>query len=211
MKKGLMLLSLCLVLVGCATYNIPEADQSEEVIEKSTIEWYEPQTEKEEFFLKTMGYSSISNGFVYDIKIKEDIKTIHLKLYQYINGEWISRYMSELDIQQYTKPINLTILGACGSQTVLAITNKNWSSTAFHTDEMIQNKNLNPEISYTYQADEIGTADLDVTKETPVFAYRCYPQDKDVRPELDDFYNLDNVRSTIGEDEDYWIWTVSFE
>lgn len=211
MKKGLMLLSLCLVLVGCATYNIPEADQSEEVIEKSTIEWYEPQTEKEEFFLKTMGYSSISNGFVYDIKIKEDIKTIHLKLYQYINGEWISRYMSELDIQQYTKPINLTILGACGSQTVLAITNKNWSSTAFHTDEMIQNKNLNPEISYTYQADEIGTADLDVTKETPVFAYRCYPQDKDVRPELDDFYNLDKVRSTIGEDEDYWIWTISFE
>lgn len=206
-----MLLSLCLVLVGCATYNIPEADQSEEVIEKSTIEWYEPQTEKEEFFLKTMGYSSISNGFVYDIKIKEDIKTIHLKLYQYINGEWISRYMSELDIQQYTKPINLTILGACGSQTVLAITNENWSSTAFHTDEMIQNKNLNPEISYTYQADEIGTADLDVTKETPVFAYRCYPQDKDVRPELDDFYNLDKVRSTIGEDEDYWIWTVSFE
>lgn len=82
-----MLLSLCLVLVGCATYNIPEADQYEEVIEKSTIEWYEPQTEKEEFFLKTMGYSSISNGFVYDIKIKEDIKTIHLKLYQYINGE----------------------------------------------------------------------------------------------------------------------------
>ena len=211
MKKGLMLLSLCLVLVGCATYNIPEADQSEEVIEKSTIEWYEPQTEKEEFFLKTMGYSSISNGFVYNIKIKEDIKTIHLKLYQYINGEWISRYMSELDIQQYTKPINLTILGACGSQTVLAITNKNWSSTAFHTDEMIQNKNLNPEISYTYQADEIGTADLDVTKETPVFAYRCYPQDKDVRPELDDFYNLDKVRSTIGEDEDYWIWTISFE
>lgn len=211
MKKGLMLLSLCLVLVGCATYNIPEVDQSEEVIEKSTIEWYEPQTEKEEFFLKTMGYSSISNGFVYDIKIKEDIKTIHLKLYQYINGEWISRYMSELDIQQYTKPINLTILGACGSQTVLAITNKNWSSTAFHTDEMIQNKNLNPEISYTYQADEIGTADLDVTKETPVFAYRCYPQDKDVRPELDDFYDLDNVRSTIGEDEDYWIWTISFE
>lgn len=211
MKKGLMLLSLCLVLVGCATYNIPEVDQSEEVIEKSTIEWYEPQTEKEEFFLKTMGYSSISNGFVYDIKIKEDIKTIHLKLYQYINGEWISRYMSELDIQQYTKPINLTILGACGSQTVLAITNKNWSSTAFHTDEMIQNKNLNPEISYTYQADEIGTADLDVTKETPVFAYRCYPQDKDVRPELDDFYNLDKVRSTIGEDEDYWIWTISFE
>lgn len=206
-----MLLSLCLVLVGCATYNIPEADQSEEVIEKSTIEWYEPQTEKEEFFLKTMGYSSISNGFVYDIKIKEDIKTIHLKLYQYINGEWISRYMSELDIQQYTKPINLTILGACGSQTVLAITNENWSSTAFHTDEMIQNKNLNPEISYTYQADEIGTADLDVTKETPVFAYRCYPQDKDVRPELDDFYNLDKVRSTIGEDEDYWIWTISFE
>lgn len=206
-----MLLSLCLVLVGCATYNIPEADQSEEVIEKSTIEWYEPQTEKEEFFLKTMGYSSISNGFVYDIKIKEDIKTIHLKLYQYINGEWISRYMSELDIQQYTKPINLTILGACGSQTVLAITNKNWSSTAFHTDEMIQNKNLNPEISYTYQADEIGTTDLDVTKETPVFAYRCYPQDKDVRPELDDFYNLDKVRSTIGEDEDYWIWTISFE
>lgn len=206
-----MLLSLCLVLVGCATYNIPEVDQSEEVIEKSTIEWYEPQTEKEEFFLKTMGYSSISNGFVYDIKIKEDIKTIHLKLYQYINGEWISRYMSELDIQQYTKPINLTILGACGSQTVLAITNKNWSSTAFHTDEMIQNKNLNPEISYTYQADEIGTADLDVTKETPVFAYRCYPQDKDVRPELDDFYNLDKVRSTIGEDEDYWIWTISFE
>lgn len=211
MKKGLMLLSLCLVLVGCVTYNIPEADQSEEVIEKSTIEWYEPQTEKEEFFLKTMGYSSISNGFVYDIKIKEDIKTIHLKLYQYINGEWISRYMSELDIQQYTKPINLTILGACGSQTVLAITNKNWSSTAFHTDEMIQNKNLNPEISYTYQADEIGTADLDVTKETPVFAYRCYPQDKDVRPELDDFYDLDKVRSTIGEDEDYWIWTISFE
>lgn len=211
MKKELLLLSLCLVLVGCATYNIPEADQSEEVIEKSTIEWYEPQTEKEEFFLKTMGYSSISNGFVYDIKIKEDIKTIHLKLYQYINGEWISRYMSELDIQQYTKPINLTILGACGSQTVLAITNKNWSSTAFHTDEMIQNKNLNPEISYTYQADEIGTADLDVTKETPVFAYRCYPQDKDVRPELDDFYNLDKVRSTIGEDEDYWIWTISFE
>ena len=211
MKKGLMLLSLCLVLVGCATYNTPEADQSEEVIEKSTIEWYEPQTEKEEFFLKTMGYSSISNGFVYDIKIKEDIKTIHLKLYQYINGEWISRYMSELDIQQYTKPINLTILGACGSQTVLAITNKNWSSTAFHTDEMIQNKNLNPEISYTYQADEIGTADLDITKETPVFAYRCYPQDKDVRPELDDFYNLDKVRSTIGEDEDYWIWTISFE
>lgn len=211
MKKGLMLLSLCLVLVGCATYNIPEVDQSEEVIEKSTIEWYVPQTEKEEFFLKTMGYSSISNGFVYDIKIKEDIKTIHLKLYQYINGEWISRYMSELDIQQYTKPINLTILGACGSQTVLAITNKNWSSTAFHTDEMIQNKNLNPEISYTYQADEIGTADLDVTKETPVFAYRCYPQDKDVRPELDDFYNLDKVRSTIGEDEDYWIWTISFE
>lgn len=206
-----MLLSLCLVLVGCATYNTPEADQSEEVIEKSTIEWYEPQTEKEEFFLKTMGYSSISNGFVYDIKIKEDIKTIHLKLYQYINGEWISRYMSELDIQQYTKPINLTILGACGSQTVLAITNKNWSSTAFHTDEMIQNKNLNPEISYTYQADEIGTADLDITKETPVFAYRCYPQDKDVRPELDDFYNLDKVRSTIGEDEDYWIWTISFE
>lgn len=206
-----MLLSLCLVLVGCATYNIPEVDQSEEVIEKSTIEWYEPQTEKEEFFLKTMGYSSISNGFVYDIKIKEDIKTIHLKLYQYINGEWISRYMSELDIQQYTKPINLTILGACGSQTVLAITNKNWSSTAFHTDETIQNKNLNPEISYTYQADEIGTADLDVTKETPVFAYRCYPQDKDVRPELDDFYNLDKVRSTIGEDEDYWIWTISFE
>lgn len=211
MKKGLMLLSLCLFLVGCATYNIPEVDQSEEVIEKSTIEWYEPQTEKEEFFLKTMGYSSISNGFVYDIKIKEDIKTIHLKLYQYINGEWISRYMSELDIQQYTKPINLTILGACGSQTVLAITNENWSSTAFHTDEMIQNKNLNPEISYTYQADEIGTADLDVTKETPVFAYRCYPQDKDVRPELDDFYNLDKVRSTIGEDEDYWIWTISFE
>lgn len=211
MKKGLMLLSLCLVLVGCATYNIPEVDQSEEVIEKSTIEWYEPQTEKEEFFLKTMGYSSISNGFVYDIKIKEDIKTIHLKLYQYINGEWISRYMSELDIQQYTKPINLTILGACGSQTVLAIMNKNWSSTAFHTDEMIQNKNLNPEISYTYQADEIGTADLDVTKETPVFAYRCYPQDKDVRPEIDDFYNLDKVRSTIGEDEDYWIWTISFE
>lgn len=211
MKKGLMLLSLCLVLVGCATYNVSEVDQSEEVIEKSTIEWYEPQTEKEEFFLKTMGYSSISNGFVYDIKIKEDIKTIHLKLYQYINGEWSSRYMSELDIQQYTKPINLTILGACGSQTVLAITNENWSSTAFHTDEMIQNKNLNPEISYTYQADEIGTADLDVTKETPVFAYRCYPQDKDVRPELDDFYNLDNVRSTIGEDEDYWIWTVSFE
>lgn len=206
-----MLLSLCLFLVGCATYNIPEVDQSEEVIEKSTIEWYEPQTEKEEFFLKTMGYSSISNGFVYDIKIKEDIKTIHLKLYQYINGEWISRYMSELDIQQYTKPINLTILGACGSQTVLAITNENWSSTAFHTDEMIQNKNLNPEISYTYQADEIGTADLDVTKETPVFAYRCYPQDKDVRPELDDFYNLDKVRSTIGEDEDYWIWTISFE
>lgn len=211
MKKGLMLLSLCLVLVGCATYNIPEVDQSEEVIEKSTIQWYEPQTEKEEFFLKTMGYSSISNGFVYDIKIKEDIKTIHLKLYQYINGDWISRYMSELDIQQYTKPINLTILGACGSQTVLAITNENWSSTAFHTDEMIQNKNLNPEISYTYQADEIGTADLDVTKETPVFAYRCYPQDKDVRPELDDFYNLDKVRSTIGEDEDYWVWTISFE
>ena len=211
MKKGLMLLSLCLVLVGCATYNVSEVDQSEEVIEKSTIQWYEPQTEKEEFFLKTMGYSSISNGFVYDIKIKEDIKTIHLKLYQYINGEWSSRYMSELDIQQYTKPINLTILGACGSQTVLAITNENWSSTAFHTDEMIQNKNLNPEISYTYQADEIGTADLDVTKETPVFAYRCYPQDKDVRPELDDFYNLDKVRSTIGEDEDYWIWTVSFE
>ena len=211
MKKGLMLLSLCLVLVGCATYNVSEVDQSEEVIEKSTIECYEPQTEKEEFFLKTMGYSSISNGFVYDIKIKEDIKTIHLKLYQYINGEWISRYMSELDIQQYTKPINLTILGACGSQTVLAITNENWSSTAFHTDEMIQNKNLNPEISYTYQADEIGTADLDVTKETPVFAYRCYPQDKEVRPELDDFYNLDKVRSTIGEDEDYWIWTISFE
>lgn len=211
MKKELLLLSLCLVLVGCATYNVSEVDQSEEVIEKSTIEWYEPQTEKEEFFLKTMGYSSISNGFVYDIKIKEDIKTIHLKLYQYINGEWISRYMSELDIQQYTKPINLTILGACGSQTVLAITNENWSSTAFHTDEMIQNKNLNPEISYTYQADEIGTADLDVTKETPVFAYRCYPQDKDVRPELDDFYDLDNVRSTIGEDEDYWIWTISFE
>lgn len=210
MKKELFL-SLCLVLVGCATYNVSEVDQSEEVIEKSTIEWYEPQTEKEEFFLKTMGYSSISNGFVYDIKIKEDIKTIHLKLYQYINGEWSSRYMSELDIQQYTKPINLTILGACGSQTVLAITNKNWSSTAFHTDEMIQNKNLNPEISYTYQADEIGTADLDVTKETPVFAYRCYPQDKDVRPELDDFYNLDKVRSTIGEDEDYWIWTISFE
>lgn len=211
MKKELLLLSLCLFLVGCATYNIPEVDQSEEVIEKSTIQWYEPQTEKEEFFLKTMGYSSISNGFVYDIKIKEDIKTIHLKLYQYINGEWSSRYMSELDIQQYTKPINLTILGACGSQTVLAITNENWSSTAFHTDEMIQNKNLNPEISYTYQADEIGTADLDVTKETPVFAYRCYPQDKDVRPELDDFYNLDKVRSTIGEDEDYWIWTISFE
>lgn len=211
MKKGLMLLSLCLVLVGCATYNIPEADQSEEVIEKSTIEWYEPQTEKEEFFLKTMGYSSISNGFVYDIKIKENIQTMYFKFYQYINGEWISRYMSELDIQQYTKPINLTILGACGSQTVLAITNKNWSSTAFHTDEMIQNKNLNPEISYTYQADEIGTADLDVTKETPVFAYRCYPQDKDVRPELDDFYDLDKVRSTIGEDEDYWIWTISFE
>lgn len=211
MKKGLMLLSLCLVLVGCATYNVSAVDKSEDVIEKSTIEWYEPQTEKEEFFLKTMGYSSISNGFVYDIKIKEDIKTIHLKLYQYINGEWISRYMSELDIQQYTKPINLTILGACGSQTVLAITNENWSSTAFHTDEMIQNKNLNPEISYTYQADEIGTADLDVTKETPVFAYRCYPQDKDVRPELDDFYNLDKVRSTIGEDEDYWIWTISFE
>lgn len=206
-----MLLSLCLVLVGCATYNVSEVDQSEEVIEKSTIQWYEPQTEKEEFFLKTMGYSSISNGFVYDIKIKEDIKTIHLKLYQYINGEWSSRYMSELDIQQYTKPINLTILGACGSQTVLAITNENWSSTAFHTGEMIQNKNLNPEISYTYQADEIGTADLDVTKETPVFAYRCYPQDKDVRPELDDFYNLDKVRSTIGEDEDYWIWTISFE
>lgn len=206
-----MLLSLCLVLVGCATYNVSAVDKSEDVIEKSTIQWYEPQTEKEEFFLKTMGYSSISNGFVYDIKIKEDIKTIHLKLYQYINGEWISRYMSELDIQQYTKPINLTILGACGSQTVLAITNENWSSTAFHTDEMIQNKNLNPEISYTYQADEIGTADLDVTKETPVFAYRCYPQDKDVRPELDDFYNLDKVRSTIGEDEDYWIWTISFE
>ena len=44
-----------------------------------------------------------------------------------------------------------------------------------------------------------------------IFAYRCYPQDKDVRPELDDFYNLDKVRSTIGEDEDYWIWTISFE
>ncbi|CDD51527.1 putative uncharacterized protein [Firmicutes bacterium CAG:308] len=40
-----------------------------------------------------------------------------------------------------------------------------------------------------------------------MYAYRCYPQDKDVRPELDDFYNLDKVRSTIGEDEDYWIWT----
>lgn len=47
MKKGLMLLSLCLVLVGCATYNVSEVDQSEEVIEKPTIEWYEPQTEKE--------------------------------------------------------------------------------------------------------------------------------------------------------------------
>ena len=47
MKKGLMLLSLCLALVGCATYNVSEVDQSEEVIEKSTIEWYEPQTEIE--------------------------------------------------------------------------------------------------------------------------------------------------------------------
>lgn len=28
-----MLLSLCLALVGCATYNVSEVDQSEEVIE----------------------------------------------------------------------------------------------------------------------------------------------------------------------------------
>lgn len=209
MKKGLMLLSLCLVLVGCATYNIPEADQSEEVIEKSTIEWYEPQTEKEEFFLKTMGYSSISNGFVYDIKIKEDKKTIHLKLYQYINGEWISYYKSEIEIQQYTKPIEISILGTCESRVILGMTNKNFASTYHHID--IEKNKKTYGVNYVSQVDEIGSADLDVTKETPVFAYRCYPQDKDVRPELDDFYDLDKVRSTIGEDEDYWIWTISFE
>lgn len=204
-----MLLSLCLVLVGCATYNIPEADQSEEVIEKSTIEWYEPQTEKEEFFLKTMGYSSISNGFVYDIKIKEDKKTIHLKLYQYINGEWISYYKSEIEIQQYTKPIEISILGTCESRVILGMTNKNFASTYHHID--IEKNKKTYGVNYVSQVDEIGSADLDVTKETPVFAYRCYPQDKDVRPELDDFYDLDKVRSTIGEDEDYWIWTISFE
>lgn len=202
------MISLCLALVGCASQNVSVVDQSKEDIEKSTIQWYEPQTEKEKFFLRTLDCESY--GFVYDMKIKEDIKTIHLKLYQYMNGEWISHYKSELDIKQYTKPINLTILGTYGSQTVLAITNENRSGTALH-NEMIQNKYRNPDISYTYQTDEIGTADLDVTKETPVFAYRCYPQDKEIRPELDDFYDLDNVRSTIGEDEDYWIWTVSFE
>lgn len=85
MKKGLMLLSLCLVLVCCATYNVSEVDQSEEVIEKSTIQWYEPQTEKEEFFLYALGGGR--NGFVYDIKIKENIQTMYFKFYQYINGE----------------------------------------------------------------------------------------------------------------------------
>ncbi|ERK47486.1 hypothetical protein [Faecalitalea cylindroides] len=50
MKKGLMLLSLCLVLVGCATYNVSEVDQSEEVIEKSTIQWYEHKQKKRNSF-----------------------------------------------------------------------------------------------------------------------------------------------------------------
>lgn len=91
-----MLLSLCLALVGCATYNVSEVDQSEEVIEKSTIQWYEPQTEKEEFFLYALGGGR--NGFVYDIKIKENIQTMYFKFYQYINGEWISHYKSEIEI-----------------------------------------------------------------------------------------------------------------
>lgn len=42
---------------GCAIQNVFAVDQIEENIEKSTIQWYESQTEKEEFFLKIMGYS----------------------------------------------------------------------------------------------------------------------------------------------------------
>ena len=75
-----MLLSLCLVFGGCATYNVSEVDQSEEVIEKSTIQWYEPQTEKEEFFLYALGGGR--NGFVYNINIKENIQTI-LSIYKW--------------------------------------------------------------------------------------------------------------------------------
>lgn len=89
------------------------------------------------------------------------------------------------------------------------MTNKNFASTYHHID--IEKNKKTYGVNYVSQADEIGTADLDVTKETAVYAYCCYPQDKDERPELDDFYNLDKVRSTIGEDEDYWIWTISFE
>ena len=207
MKKGLMLLSLCLALVGCATYNVSEVDQSEEVIEKSTIQWYEPQTEKEEFFLYALGGGR--NGFVYDIKIKENIQTMYFKFYQYINGKWISHYKSEIEIQQYTKPIEISILRTCESRVILGMTNKNFAGTYHHID--IEKNKKTYGVNYVSQVDEIGTVDLDVTKETPVFAYRCYPQDKEVRPELDDFYNLDKVRSTIGEDEDYWIWTISFE
>ena len=77
---------------GCAIQNVFVVDQIEENIEKSTIQWYESQTEKEEFFLKIMGYSGANEGFVYEMKIKEDTKTIHLKLYQYMKEAWIVHY-----------------------------------------------------------------------------------------------------------------------
>lgn len=207
MKKEWFFLSLCLILVGCASQDISVVDQYGEDVEKSTIQWYEPQTEKEEFFLYALGCGS--NGFVYDMKIKEDIKTICLKFYQYIDGKWISHYKSELDIQQYTKPIEISVLGTYDSQIMLGITNQNFTSTYHHID--IEKNKKDVGVNYVWQTDEIGTAELNVTKETPVFAYLCYPEGKEIRPKLDDFYDPDAVKNTLGEDEDYWIWTVSFE
>ena len=59
---------------------------------------------------------------------------MYFKFYQYINGEWISHYKSEIEIQQYTKPIEISILGTCESRVILGMTNKNFVGTYHHID-----------------------------------------------------------------------------
>ena len=113
MKKGLMLLSLCLALVGCATYNVSEVDQSEEVIEKSKDEFYMPKALFDHYkslrletklayvsILETMknkaGYTTENTAY-----IKVDNPQIQVNLAKLANKEVdqekVNKYLKELE------------------------------------------------------------------------------------------------------------------
>lgn len=207
MKKLTILLSLFLMLSGCATTNnesIKKAElQQDETVETTTIKRYEPETKKEEFYAFAFGGA---NTFSFDVNVEDGLKKGILKLYQYNNGTWEYHGGNEIEISNN----ELWITGSYGNMNDLRLAMQSKRRMGSTTLDPIENHFVPDEQGgASSDVEKISDREIDTSKEEPIFAYRLYNQDN---PKQALFKHFEDI-STLETDgnELYLMWTLSFE